>query len=164
MSSVTLSYITRNVPADERTVNRLFVSAFIESNGMVPPKSVFLSQYCIGKGDADYEAFQNVHEHIRDEYGSKISLEILVKLFEFVISPADRIVTGAVYTPKDVRRTILQKVLGDKSEENIWNIRIADISCGCGGFLMDAAQWIHHKTGKKYLEIFGENVYGIDIQ
>ena len=29
---------------------------------------------------------------------------------------------------------------------------------------MDAAQWIHHKTGKKYLEIFGENVYGIDIQ
>lgn len=164
MSSVTLSYITRNVPADERTVNRLFVSAFIESNGMVPPKSVFLSQYCIGKGDADYEAFQNVREHIRDEYGSKISLEILVKLFEFVISPADRIVTGAVYTPKDVRRTILQKVLGDKSEENIWNIRIADISCGCGGFLMDAAQWIHHKTGKKYLEIFGENVYGIDIQ
>ncbi len=164
MSSVTLSYITRNVPADERTVNRLFVSAFIESNGMVPPKSVFLSQYCIGKGDADYEDFQNVREHIRDEYGSKISLEILVKLFEFVISPADRIVTGAVYTPKDVRRTILQKVLGDKSEENIWNIRIADISCGCGGFLMDAAQWIHHKTGKKYLEIFGENVYGIDIQ
>ena len=164
MSSVTLSYITRNVPADERTVNRLFVSAFIESNGMVPPKSVFLSQYYIGKGDAGYEAFQNVREHIRDEYGSKISLEILVKLFEFVISPADRIVTGAVYTPKDVRRTILQKVLGDKSEENIWNIRIADISCGCGGFLMDAAQWIHHKTGKKYLEIFGENVYGIDIQ
>lgn len=164
MSSVTLSYITRNVPADERTVNRLFVSAFIESNGMVPPKSVFLSQYYIGKGDADYEAFQNVCEHIRDEYGSKISLEILVKLFEFVISPADRIVTGAVYTPKDVRRTILQKVLGDKSEENFWNIRIADISCGCGGFLMDAAQWIHHKTGKKYLEIFGENVYGIDIQ
>ena len=164
MSSVTLSYITRNVPADERTVNRLFVSAFLESNGMVPPKSAFLSQYCIGKGDADYEIFQNVREHIRDEYGSKISLEILVKLFEFVISPADRIVTGAVYTPKDVRRTILQNVLGDKSEEELRNIRIADISCGCGGFLMDAAQWVHHKTGKKYSEIFRVNIYGIDIQ
>ena len=41
MSSVTLSYITRNVPADERTVNRLFVSAFIESNGMVPQNLYF---------------------------------------------------------------------------------------------------------------------------
>lgn len=162
--SSTLSFLKRNVPSDERTVNRLFVSAFIDSNGISPPKSAFLSQYCIGKDDADYEVFQKVREHIRDEYGSKISLEILVKFFEFVVSPADRIVTGAVYTPVEVRRAILQRTLGDKSVEELRNIRIADISCGCGGFLMDAAQWIHHKTGEKYSEIFSENIYGIDIQ
>jgi len=162
--SSTLLFLKRNAPTDERTVNRLFVSAFIDSNGMASPKSSFLSKYCIGKDDTDYEVFQKVRDHIKDEYGSKISLEILVKLFEFVISPADRIVNGAVYTPKDVRRTILQKVLGDKNEEELRNTRIADISCGCGGFLMDAAQWVHHKTGKKYSEIFRENIYGIDIQ
>ena len=109
--SSTLLFLKRYAPTDERTVNRLFVSAFIDSNGMVTPKSAFLSKYCIGKYGADYEVFQKVCEHIRDEYGSKISLEILVKLFEFVISPADRIVTGAVYTPKDVRGAILQKAL-----------------------------------------------------
>ena len=162
--SSTLLFLKRNAPTDERTVNRLFVSAFIDSNGMASPKSAFLSKYCIGKDDTDYEVFQKVRDHIKDEYGSKIPLEILVKLFEFVISPADRIVTGAVYTPKNVRRTILQKVLGDKSEEELRNIRIADISCGCGGFLMDAAQWVHHKTEKKYSEIFRKNIYGIDIQ
>lgn len=160
----TLSFLKRNVPSDERTVNRLFVTAFLDSNGMVFPKSAFLSQYCIGKGNADYEVFQKVCEHVRGEYGLKISLEVLVKLFEFVISPADRIVTGAVYTPKDVRRSILQRTLGDKSVDELRSIRIADISCGCGGFLMDAAQWIHHKTGKKYSEIFKKNIYGIDIQ
>ena len=162
--SSTLSFLKRNVPSDERTVNRLFVTAFLDSNGMVFPKSAFLSQYCIGKGNADYEVFQKVCEHVRGEYGLKISLEVLVKLFEFVISPADRIVTGAVYTPKDVRRSILQRTLGDKSVDELRSIRIADISCGCGGFLMDAAQWIHHKTGKKYSEIFKKNIYGIDIQ
>lgn len=127
-------------------------------------KSVFISQYCIRKGDADYEVFHKVCENIRDEYGPKIALEILVKSFEFVISPADRIVTGAVYTPKNVRRAILQRVLGNKSDDELSRIRIADISCGCGGFLMDAAQWVHHKTGKKYSEIFRENIFGIDIQ
>lgn len=162
--SSTLLFLKRNAPTDERTVNRLFVSAFIDSNGMVTPKSAFLSKYCIGKYGTDYEVFQKVCEHIRDEYGSKISLEILVKLFEFVISPADRIVTGAVYTPKDVRGAILQKALGDKNEEELKNIRIADISCGCGGFLMDASLWIHHHTGKTYREIFKENIWGIDIQ
>ena len=162
--SSTLSFLKRNVPSDERTVNRLFVTAFLDSNGMVFPQSAFLSQYCIGKGNADYEVFQKVCEHVRGEYGLKISLEVLVKLFEFVISPADRIVTGAVYTPKDVRRSILQRTLGDKSVDELRSIRIADISCGCGGFLMDAAQWIHHKTGKKYSEIFKKNIYGIDIQ
>lgn len=164
MSSVTLYYITRNVPVEERTVNRLFVSAYINSNRMAYPKSAFLSQYCIEKGDDDYKVFQKVRDHIRDEYGSKISLEILVKLFEFVISPADRIVTGAVYTPKDVRKAILQRALRDKSEDELRFIRIADISCGCGGFLMDAAQWIHHKTRRTYHQIFKENIYGIDIQ
>lgn len=164
MPSVTLSFITRNAPTDERTVNRLFVSTYIDSNGMDTPKSAFLSQYRIGKEDTDYGVFQNLREHIRDEYGSKISLEILVKLFEFVVSPADRIVTGAVYTPQIIRKTILQRVLGNKSDDELWKIRIADISCGCGGFLMDAANWIHQKTGKKYSEIFKENVYGIDIQ
>lgn len=162
--SSTLLFLKRNAPTDERTVNRLFVSAFIDSNEMVTPKSAFLSKYCIGKYGADYEVFQKVREHIKDEYGSKISLEILVKLFEFVISPADRIVTGAVYTPNDVRGVILQKALGDKNEEELKNIRIADISCGCGGFLMDASLWIHHHTGKTYREIFKENIWGIDIQ
>lgn len=164
MSSVTLSYIARNAHTDERTVNRLFVSAFITNNRIKNPKSAFLSKYCIRKGEVDYEVFQKVCEYIRDEYGSNISLETLVKLFEFVVSPADRIVTGAVYTPKDVRRTILQRVLNDKRIEKLRCIRIADISCGCGGFLMDAAQWVHQKTGKKYSEIFSKNIYGIDIQ
>lgn len=163
-ASFLLAYLKKNVPSDERTVNRLFVSAFIGSNGLDGPHSGFLSGYIIRQEDADYELLQEVEKRIGSEYGEKISLETLVKLFEFVISPADRVVTGAVYTPKRIREKILQRCLGDKVVEELRILRIADISCGCGGFLMDAARYIHCHTGKLYADIIHENIYGIDVQ
>lgn len=128
------------------------------------PRSRFLSGYVIRQEDADYELSREVVKRIDSEYGEKISLETLVKLFEFVISPADRVVTGAVYTPKRIRGRILQSCLGDKDVEELQRLRIADISCGCGGFLMDAANYIHCHTGKLYADIYRENIYGIDVQ
>lgn len=160
----TLSFLKRNAPADERTVNRLFVSAFIEGNQLMRPRSAFLSQYLVCEEDSDYGLYQEVRNHIKAEYGEKMTLEVLVRFFEYVVSPADRIVSGAVYTPKRIREVILSNCLNNKTEEELRDIRIADISCGCGGFLMDAALFIHQKTGKTYADIFRENVYGVDVQ
>ena len=140
------------------------MSAFIKSYLQEEPDSWFLSSYVIHREDNDYKLFKKVAKRIASEYDDQINLESLVKLFEFVISPADRIVSGAVYTPENVRMTILRRVLGDKSVTELSRARIADISCGCGGFLMDAARWIHKKTRKPYAEIFLENIFGIDIQ
>lgn len=98
-----------------------------------------------------------------DSTGKLHGLEELIVLFEFVISPADRIVTGAVYTPERVRHSILSRCLGEIDDGRLWTIRLADISCGCGSFLMNAAQTIHRRTGKSYADIFRENIFGIDI-
>lgn len=162
--SPTLAYLKRHVPSDERTVNRLFVSAFIEAKGIEYPKKTFLSNYIIKRNDADYSMFLEVGKRLITEYGDRIDLETLVQLFEFVVSPADRVVTGAVYTPKRIRNAIISNCIGNKTIDNLWTLRIADISCGCGGFLMDMAQFIHQKTGKAYVDIFKENIYGIDIE
>lgn len=159
-----LSYIRRHVPSDERTVNRLFVSAFIRSNSLEVVRSQFLSRYFINDGDEDFGLLQDVSERIKAEYGEKIILETLVKLFEFVISPADRVVTGAIYTPVRIRETILKRCIGDKSVDELGRLRVSDIACGCGGFLMDAARYIHSKTGKPYAEVFHENIFGVDVQ
>lgn len=164
MTSLLLSYLRRHVPSDERTVNRLFVSAFIGGNGLETPHSRFMSGFVIRQEDTDYELLQEVEKRIVSEFGEKISLETLVKLFEFVISPADRVVTGAVYTPKRIREKILHRCLGDKEILELQSLRVADISCGCGGFLMDAARYLHCHTGRSYADIFRENIYGIDVQ
>lgn len=80
----------------------------------------------------------------------------MIKLFEFVISPSDRIVTGAIYTPSRIRKRILEKCLS--KQQNLSSIRVADISCGCGGFLMDVAKYIHKKTGKAIF-LFTKKIY-----
>lgn len=164
MASLLLTYFRRHVLSDERTVNRLFVSVFIESNRLIVTHSKLLSGYIIKSGDEDFGLLQEVSERIKAEYGEKIILETLVKLFEFVISPADRVVTGAIYTPVRIREIILKRCIGDKSVDELGRLRISDIACGCGGFLMDAAQYIHSKTGKLYAEIFHENIFGVDVQ
>lgn len=162
--SLTLSYLKRNCPSNEFSVNRLFVSAFVRLCGVPSPNSAFLSSYMIERGDGEYGLLLEVCKCIIVEFGSDLSLETIVKLFEFVVSPADRVVTGAVYTPARVRSAIISTCLGKITAEDIRVLRIADIACGCGGFLMDVALLIHKNTGKAYADIYHDNIFGIDIQ
>ena len=164
MASRLLSFLRRSTLSDERTINRLFVSAFVRSNEKGNPQSLFLSKYVIHPDDEDSGLLQEVVRRIASEYGERISLESLISLFEFVISPSDRVVTGAIYTPKYIRSRIIDEVLGDVPADRLARSTVADISCGCGGFLMDAALMIHQKTGRTFAEIYRDNIFGIDIE
>ena len=153
------NYLKKNGLVDPFQVNCLFVSAYIREKGWHVKRCSVITNLL------NYDK-KIVAEFIMvlKENGFTFELEDLIKLFEFVISPADRIVTGAVYTPERIRDAIIQRCLEDKGIEELRRLRVADISCGCGGFLMDAALWIHHRTGKTYRKIFKENIWGIDIQ
>lgn len=154
-------FLKRNLTKDPYCINRIFVSLYIIFN-KVSVYNEFISDYVIKKDDKDYEALDKVISFLSKIKVKKISMEDMTKLFEFVISPSDRIVTGAIYTPQKIRNRILYTCLA--KQDNLINIRVADIACGCGGFLLDAAQIIHKKTGQSYYRIFKHNIYGIDIQ
>lgn len=145
---------------DPQTVNSLLVSAYLQKKHCDIHKCSFLKYFILPTDNP------NLIETIQllDVVNTDFQIEDLIKLFEYVVSPVDRIITGAVYTPKTVRLAILKESLENKTKKELNKIRIADISCGCGGFLMDAAVWIHEKTKKKYTDIFRENIFGIDIQ
>jgi hypothetical protein len=87
---------------------------------------------------------------------------MLIELFEFVISPEDRIVNGAIYTPKYIREYIINEAINTQSS-NSAILKYADISCGCGGFLFDLAKKIKSITKWSYEKIFKYNLFGIDI-
>ena len=154
-------FLKRNLTQDPLLINRIFVTLYITYNNVSNFNS-FVSRYIINNGDEDYEVLRQVLDFLEKQSVSKLDLEDMIKLFEFVISPSDRIVTGAIYTPSKIRKRILENCFGN--QQDLSSIRVADIACGCGGFLMDVAKYIHKKTGKSYLLVYQENIFGIDIQ
>lgn len=138
-------------------VDRLIVSAFIYSMGLKNTTNAFLQPYLIQEKDKDFEGLNEILPICQFT-----ELEELIQVFEFVISPEDKIVTGAVYTPKNIREYIVDQCFN--SLGNLTSIKICDPACGCGGFLYTAAKAIHDQTGRTYEAIFAENIYGLDIQ
>jgi methylase of polypeptide subunit release factors len=144
-------------------VDRLIISAFLEINQLQPQLNKFLQTYFIEKSDKVEHAklieFISVINLDIDHFG----LEELIELFEFVISPADRIINGAIYTPKNIREYIVKETLGKQNEITEF-FKISDISCGCGGFLFNASIELRKKTNKSYSDIFRDHIFGLDIQ
>jgi adenine-specific DNA-methyltransferase len=83
--------------------------------------------------------------------------EELIELFEFVISPADRIINGAIYTPQKIRDFIVSEAFEKINSINN-SIKISDIAMGCGGFLFNASIELKKRTGKTYSEIFRNHI------
>ncbi|WP_432410914.1 HsdM family class I SAM-dependent methyltransferase [Rasiella sp. SM2506] len=144
-------------------VDRLIVSAFLKINCIKVVQNSFVKSLIITNENS--EEFKNLNNFIlviKSEI-PKFDLEALIELFEFVISPSDRIVNGAIYTPKYIREYITNRAFY-AVRGKFDNITIADISCGCGGFLLTAAKKLKKITKQSYKIIFEKNIYGLDIQ
>lgn len=127
-----------------------------------PYKNVLLREVIIKQEEEEnslLEDFISTLDGVEFAYG----IEDLIRLFEFVISPEEKEVTGAVYTPAMIRETIIDQVLSDLSIDEINRFKYADLSCGCGGFLVDLVLNINKITGKSLSRICHENIYGLDI-
>ena len=157
------TYLKRKKLTDIQSVNRLFVSAFMRHYIIVSHNNSLLMLNYIKDEDEDAETLFDFVRHL-DKCECEYSLEDLTQLFEFVISPSDRKVTGAVYTPKHIRERIVDEITRGLAPTILSNKKFADISCGCGGFFLTIAQLIHTSSGKKYSQIFHENIFGVDLQ
>jgi len=144
-------------------VDRLIISAFLQKNKVVVKKNEFLKSFTIQENERkEFDTLQKFISIIEMEI-PKFEFEELIELFEFVVSPADRIINGAIYTPLNIRDFIVKQSFHTK-RHTIANSKIADIACGCGGFLYSAAKQIKKHTGKSYSEIFRTQIFGLDIQ
>lgn len=148
--------------SDTECVDRIIVSSFLRHHGLRPVVNELLLNYWIDEEcKEEYAGLEFFSSLIKIEYPA-FEIEDLIKLFEFVISPADRIVNGAVYTPVDIRSFIIESCL-DNAEIHP-AAKFADIACGCGGFLMSMTSVIKALTDRPYKQIIEENIFGLDIQ
>jgi type I restriction-modification system DNA methylase subunit len=155
-------YLSQKCSANPLFVDRLIISAFLYINKIQLTNNRFLLRYCIRENDEDFRnlvGFIEVINNIRD----KFTFEDLIELFEFVISPSDRIVNGAIYTPSEIREYIVEQTFQNQ-RNNLNEAKIADIACGCAGFLYTSAKELKRITGNTYQEIFQNQIFGLDIQ
>lgn len=144
-------------------VDKLIVSAFIEINNLQLRNNRFLRSYSISnRKSAKREKLLQFIEIIQSEI-EDFNIEKLIELFEFVISPSDRIINGAIYTPSEIREYIVAQSFR-RVGNRITDAKIADISCGCAGFLFTAAKELKRRTGNNYEYIFQNQIFGLDIQ
>lgn len=162
MKPTIFKYLKNKRLTDIDLVNKLFISAYLRHHRLIPIRNSILIG-CYIKEGSKYDALLNELILQLDLCGCQYSLEDLNKLFEFVLSPEDRKITGAIYTPEYIRDRIVDEVfagyVGDLNK-----VRAADIACGCGGFLLTVATYLLKKTKKKVREIIQENIFGLDIQ
>lgn len=146
-----------------KEVDKLIVSAFIEINNLQLIDNRLLRSYSIPKRkSAKREKLLKFIEIVQSEIET-FDIEKLIELFEFVISPSDRIINGAIYTPSEIRKYIVSQAF-IKNENIINDVTIADIACGCSGFLYTASIELKRITGKSYQDIFQTQIFGLDIQ
>lgn len=152
-------YLSKCNSCDIVEIDKLFVTSFVYINKIELCKNQFIQSYLLERDSEILVDFIDLIENTSKCF----ELEDLIELYEFVISPADKIINGAVYTPSNIRKFIVYKAFEEVTIE-IYNLRTADISCGCGGFLYTMSQKIKSLTNNSYQYIFENNIFGLDIQ
>jgi len=149
--------------ATPKDVDRLTISAFLEINKLKPQKNKLLKSYSIAKTEKEEHASLIEFVSVINAETKEFGFEELIELFEFIVSPADRVINGAIYTPQKIRTFIVSEAF-EKINSINESIKISDIAMGCGGFLFNASIELKKRTGKTYSEIFRNHIFGLDIQ
>ena len=162
MKSAIKQFIKNTMPQETSIVNRLLVSTFVAINRL-NASSIFSKRYIISENNypSELPLLSQFYNLVNLNY-DRFELEDLIEFFELVISPAEKEVNGAVYTPLYIREFIVKNTLSAFSDEDLMNLKIGDLSCGCGGFFITAALYINKRTNTPINEIIS-NFYGVDI-
>jgi F0F1-type ATP synthase delta subunit len=87
-------------------INKLLVSAFLNFKDIKKVKNLQIQSLIITNKKIDERMILNNFLQLLGNKKQEICFEELLELFEFVISPSDKLINGAIYTPKNIRNYI----------------------------------------------------------
>jgi len=152
-----------NCDNDVQSVNRLIVTSYLTCRDMAVDADSMLFPYLISRDETAWEKVEAFCRVLKANY-TTINLELLIDIFEFVVSPSDKVVTGAIYTPQYIRCLIIEYTLHKLENRDVTNLRIADIACGCGGFFLTICNKIREVADVDCHYIYEHVLYGCDIE
>lgn len=156
-----LSFFKRIEDKSTDYINSLIVSSFIYSHHLNVGRDNYIYKYLITGRDDILDRLNKIITMSSFNYG----IEELVAIFEFVISPADKDINGAVYTSGYIREAIIRSVLSRYDKSSWKTMLFADLSCGCGGFFYSLLKVIREEINELSISNFVRyNILGVDIK
>lgn len=140
--------------ANAADIERMIVYAFLKKEQIVYEKSIILKDY-ISKLNG---VLREKSVAFFGGVDSALSLDFIAELFEHIVPEEEKKEKGVVYTPFEIKEYIVSLVCRTNSAPTVM-----DPSCGCGAFLVTAAQYIHQRFNLCYSDIISTKIYGIDI-
>ncbi len=135
-----------------KDIEAAFILFYISANSITVKNNLLIKSIFESESEKTLEIRRIISRHFKE-----ISLFDLVMVFELLIPEEDKRVSGAFFTPRLITRFIASETLTSK------DLKICDPSCGCGAFLIEAANKIHHDFGVKIVDIIQNNLYGVDM-
>ncbi len=135
-----------------RDIETAFVIYYVTKNAIVVENNLLINSFIKTRNERIIEI-----EKVISSYFKKINIYDLVKVFELLIADEDKKINGSFFTPHSITRFIVNETVKSKS------LNICDPSCGCGAFLIEAANKIYSDFGGRMVKIIENNLYGVDI-
>lgn len=125
-----------------------------------------IMRYCLNKyknNDNSYDSEESGEiEKLLIDAGLKTDLETIIEFFESLLDKDNKDENGIVFTPQYIAEYIASNLFEGLSEYNE-SLSIIDPGCGCGIFLITAAEMISEKFDIGIDTVINNNIYGIDI-
>lgn len=155
-----LSFFRRVENKSTLYINQLIVSGFVAFHGLNVRERNLLYKYLLPHNEKNLKEFIKLVKKT-----SLFDTEALVEIFEYVISPADKEVNGAIYTPAFIREFIISKILSRYDKTKWTSMLYADLSCGCGGFFYTLIRQVREAIPETSIAwLTRECIVGVDIK
>lgn len=122
--------------------------------------------YCLSSYGCDATHYESVKSHlvadILRESQLPTDLETIVEFFETLLEEDYKYENGIIFTPQYIAEYIANAVFAEtKSYDS--SLAIIDPSCGCGVFLIAAAEYMAFIFKESIDSIIENNIYGMDV-
>lgn len=122
--------------------------------------------YCLSNYGCNALSYHNEQTEdiaiILENSNFSTELENIIEFFESLLEQENINENGIVFTPQYIAEYIIKTAMSNSHTENK-SPQIIDPGCGCGIFLVSAAETILYRTNKPIDNIIEECIYGIDI-
>ena len=122
--------------------------------------------YCLSKLGSETDEYRSKESEniawILESFKFPVDIEYIVDFFESLIDKDAANEKGIVFTPKIIADYIVEKAfqnLGNTASK----ITLIDPACGCGIFLVSAAEYLYSHYSIPMHQIINQFIYGLDI-